>query len=510
MNKIFNCDCFEGLNNLKDNSIDAVITDPPYGYSLCGLDWDKALPSIAIWEECLRVLKPGGWCLVMSAPRQDVLSRMMINLEKAGFKTDFTSIYWTYFNGFPKAMNISKAIDRRGGEYLGWFGKYLENVLNKRGMTQKELAKHFLSKNGRVTGCVHNWITGKNKPSPVQFNKICGILDLPFSKIEEVEREVVGKKTSGLGSGDTWAVKQNGSNSDKTKNKGIVEITAPKTNKAIEFNGSYSGFQPKPAVEVIIVAMKPLSEKTYIDQALKNGKGVTWLDDCRIPAENKGKPHELRKSGTMAGGSQDGRTFERFIDKQPNSRFPANLLVSDDALNDGKIRKSGDFKKHHKTNGRKTNNVYGKFKDNHSPKTIGDSGSASRFFDLDAWAKENGFAQPNMYGDCLKSVKDTFPFLCVPKPSKTERDLGCEEITAGSKNSNYHPTVKSLKLFYYLITLTTRKGDTVIDPFMGSGTTGIAASLSGRNFIGYEIDENYFNIAEHRLSACDKCRKFVD
>lgn len=103
----------EELTKLPDNSIDAVITDPPYGYSFMGKDWDKALPDIEIFKECLRVLKPGAFAMVMAAPRQDVLSRMMILLDEAGFNIDFTSIYWTYATGFPKANNIGKAVDKR-------------------------------------------------------------------------------------------------------------------------------------------------------------------------------------------------------------------------------------------------------------------------------------------------------------------------------------------------------------------------------------------------------------
>src|SRR3989304_8196734 len=108
-------DCLEELKNIENDSIDSIITDPPYGYSFMGKDWDKAVPSIDIWEECLRVLKPGSFAFIMSSPRQDILSRMIINLQDAGFRTDFTSIYWAYSSGFPKATNISKIIDKKLG-----------------------------------------------------------------------------------------------------------------------------------------------------------------------------------------------------------------------------------------------------------------------------------------------------------------------------------------------------------------------------------------------------------
>lgn len=113
MNKIINGDSLKVLKKLEDESVDLVCTDPPYGYSFMNRDWDKAVPALEIWQECLRVLKPGGFCFVMSAPRSDVQSRMMVRLEDAGFNIGFTPIYWTYATGFPKATNIGKLADKK-------------------------------------------------------------------------------------------------------------------------------------------------------------------------------------------------------------------------------------------------------------------------------------------------------------------------------------------------------------------------------------------------------------
>ena len=95
--------------------------------------------------------------------------------------------------GFPKSMDISKQIDKRGATSISWFGEYLKNILKERNMTQSDLAKYFPSKTGGLTGCVHNWIEGKNMPTIEQFNKICEILNLPFDKLKEAEREIIGK-----------------------------------------------------------------------------------------------------------------------------------------------------------------------------------------------------------------------------------------------------------------------------------------------------------------------------
>ena len=69
-------------------------------------DWDKAVVGVDTWKECLRVLKAGAFAFIMSSPRQDVLCKMILNLIEAGFETNFTSLYWCYASGFPKAQRL--------------------------------------------------------------------------------------------------------------------------------------------------------------------------------------------------------------------------------------------------------------------------------------------------------------------------------------------------------------------------------------------------------------------
>ncbi len=420
---IYHGGCREILPQLQLEilQVDLVLTDPPYGISFMGKDWDKALPDIEIWRQCLRVLKAGSFAFVMSIPRADCLSRMIISLEDAGFRVDFTPIFWTYASGFPKAQNIGKAVDKRLG----------------------------------------------------------------------VEREVVGESLD--------SAKRISSPNLEGGYQGEPNgrfITAPATPQAKALDGSYGGFQPKPAVEVIIVAMKPLSEKTFVDQALKNQKGITWLDDCRIPHNDsdlqcqtghKGQPFETRE--------------HNFTPRQYTNqgRFLANLLVSDDVLNDGhRVQPAGNKVPQIRP-------IKGKVYDggwSEGPKICDyyhDSGSFSRFFDLDKWWAK------------------TFPFLIVPKASKSEKNKGLDikkttrtvrwkgadgddwnNIEMTMKNN--HPTVKPLKLMSYLITLGSREGGVVLDPFMGSGTTALASKLLGRKCIGIEIEEKYCEIAAKRCS----------
>ena len=431
MNQLYNEDCLTALKKLSDNSIDCMVTDPPYGYSFMGKDWDKVVPSVDIWKECLRVLKPGAFAFVMSAPRQDVLSQMIVRLTDAGFNMGYSSIYWTYSSGFPKAHNIGKTVDKQNG----------------------------------------------------------------------VEREVIGNKSGGAYSGEN--------------NKGIGEYDklggkerkkrgndfGLETKGHSPLEGSYGGLQPKPAVEIIIVAMKPLTEKTFVAQALKNGKGITWLDDCRIPYNTDDKPPEFCKRPDMSKSKPGDKSMydsvygnkDNYIIMKQNQvgRFPANLLVSDDVLNDGTITKSNNKAHDRKSKGMfagGTSNVEGS-----------DKGSYSRYFDLDKW------------------FNTTYPFLITPKASKREKNAGCDDLNTVLHNGhqfnkqtgepwvystkNNHPTVKPIKLMSYLIVLGSRENDIVLDPFAGSGTTLVASKMLNRQYIGCEMSKEYVEIIEARLSS---------
>ncbi len=425
-------DSIEELKKLDDNSVDLVVTDPPYGYSFMGKEWDKALPDKRIWKECLRVLKAGGFAYIMSAPRQDVLARMMIDLEDSGFNTSFTSMYWAYATGFPKALNISKAIDKKLG----------------------------------------------------------------------VERtEVIGSRKRNVKPYDD----SNGWNNNNTQ--GEYEYKKPASEEAKKLDGSYAGFQPKPAVEVIIVCMKPLDEKTYLEQAMKNGKGVSWFDDCRIPTGDSDKYDLEQREVSKAHGVQNDDSFlDQIHDAdakhgvQEKGRFPANIMVSDDSLDTGKITKSkSGMRKNNNTESILEKGFEGKPKEIYSG--LNDSGDFSRYYDLDRWWKSQ--------------------FIITPKASKSEKNKGLDHLPdkigggmqgtvdkslkTGSGNErnnvmkNNHPTVKPIKLMSYLITLGSREGDVVLDPFMGSGTTPLASKNMGRNYIGIEREEEYFKICCARV-----------
>jgi len=121
-------DSAEELKQIKDNSVDLLATDPPYGISFMNKGWDKVLPPKEVWDECYRVLKPGAFIAVMSSPRSDVLYRMIKDLEDAGFDMSFSPIYFTYHTGFPKSSDpvklmtkgLEKELKKLGFDNIEW------------------------------------------------------------------------------------------------------------------------------------------------------------------------------------------------------------------------------------------------------------------------------------------------------------------------------------------------------------------------------------------------------
>ena len=393
--------------------------------------------------EAFRALKPGAFGFVMSSPRSDLLPLVTTALRDAGFNVAFSSIYWTYASGLLKARNLSKAADKRAG----------------------------------------------------------------------VKREVIGKKqyASSAGNNDNFGTGKQKTNIHKR------EITVPVTPAAKALEGAYSGCQLKPAVEIVVVAMKPIREKTYLDQALKNHHGCTWLDDCRIPYESNGwnaakKKNNSWQSANVKGGfSKDGGLKGIITHK---GRFPANIVCENNILNDGIERKSGAVLTHYKRSGNsnlgktfKIRDRTGEFADWKS-----NSGEFSRFFSLDAWFSERIKRLP-------KDVQKTFPWLIVPKPSKSEKNKYLDtdftdnpdiyngkfsDLKEDKEDINKHPTIKPVKLMSLLITLGSREGDIVLDPFLGSGTTYIAAAALGRYCKGIEINKEYYDKAVKRCNLAQK------
>ena len=335
----------ELLRTLPENSVDSVTTDPPYGLSFMGKSWDYDVPTVELWKEVLRVLKPGGHLLSFSSSR--TYHRMVVNVEDAGFEIR-DQIMWVYGSGFPKNHNVGKALNKKANYEL-----------------QTE------------------W--------------------------------------------DGW------------------------------------GTALKPSHEPIVMARKPF-KGTVVDNVLEHGTGAINIDASKV-----------------------------------GQRYPANFIHdgSDEVVSQFPYTKSGKMGPQHTrhTDGSPDGRCYGKFDVNHPlNETVGDEGSASRFFYC---AKANK-KERNQGCDHLEDKPWQLQGLSasVAEDGVHNRE-GRGTVRGVSKNN--HPTVKPLRLMEYLVKLITPPGGTVLDPFMGSGSTGMAAVGLGFNFIGMELDEEYCNIAKLRI-----------
>lgn len=408
-------DCLDRLKDLEDNSVDSIVTDPPYGLSFMGKAWDKSVPSQEVWEECLRVLKPGGYLLAFAGTRTQ--HRMAVNIEDAGFEIR-DMIAWVYGSGFPKSHNISKAIDKMAGAERKVIGKREHPTLKDKTKTERQ--------------------------SSTQYH-------------------------AGNAIKDEW------------------DVTEPATDDAIKYDGW--GTALKPALEPITVARKPLSEKNVASNVLKYGTGGINIDESRVPANGD----------NLGGGSKDKHNFadkegwdrpwmhdeehvkknkeeqaEKVAKAEELGRYPANLIHdgSDDVL-ELFPENSSRFFYVPKTSKKDRNEGLDDFEE----KSIG--------------GKDNGIRR--YCSLCGVSILESH--LCE-----------CEEkdwVNPATKKNN-HPTVKPTDLMRYLVRMVTPKGGTILDPFMGSGSTGKAAKLEGFSFIGIELDSDYLEIAKARIDSVQK------
>lgn len=409
--------CVDALKAMPDNSVDSIVTDPPYGLSFMGKKWDYDVPSVEIWAECLRVLKPGGHLLAFAGTRTQ--HRMAVRIEDAGFEIR-DMIAWVYGSGFPKSHDVSKAIDKLAG----------------------------------------------------------------------VEGEIVSERRFGK----TSTGQNNGWNTNHVAATGRQDVRAPATDAAKQWQGW--GTALKPSLEPITLARKPLIG-TVADNVLAHGTGGINIDGCRVATNGeqpKGSgnpcPHGNADMMSRALGKAGGNITPEA------GRWPANLIHdgSDEVVAMFPVTTSGKMKAGTPYPG---GNVYGAPSGVTKSDTIGDSGSAARFF------------------YCAKASKkdrdeglDGFKTATVFKGNHVGRNMENEKNHMGGMQSstgkNTHPTVKPTDLMRYLCRLVTPPNGIVLDPFMGSGSTGKAAMLEGFSFIGCELSPEYFEIAKARINAINR------
>ncbi len=322
-------DCIERMKELDDNSVDSVVCDPPYGLSFMGKEWDSFTTAQAMGEwsrrwavEAFRVLKPGGHIVAFAGSR--TYHRMAQGIEDAGFEIR-DQIMWMYGSGFPKSLNVSKAIDKRGGVVADFepFRDAVIHAMKEKGVTRKELTKAL------GNDMLSHYITKGSQPAVPKLEDYEIIREtLELGKewdhlfLPEAEREVVGKGSSGIAA----AFGEENLGSIEGLEAPEYDVTVAETDMAKKWEGW--GTALKPAHEPCVLARKPFST-SVAENVLKHGTGAINIDESRVPTDDE--MHFERtgamwtsKEGQWREYTHDGTSFEQ----HENGRFPTNVLLS--------------------------------------------------------------------------------------------------------------------------------------------------------------------------------------
>ena len=596
--RILRGDCLEVLRAMPDASVDAIVTDPPYGISFMGKAWDHDGPRVDVWTEALRVLKPGGHLVAFAGTRTQ--HRMASSIEDAGFEIR-DMIAWVHGSGLPKSLNVSKAIDKgaerevvgsrklhgtgriKGGQggatsgnpgalyatkelrddlplpapatdaarqWSGW-GTSLKPALETITVAAKpcspEQDRHAISSTllrleARLWLLSPAIAAAKSSPlSQREHAAACVIAQWSADEITNTRAALCGQMdtslfesatTSSLNIVSSWRLTlseswDDGSTSTiatgssttidlKTLRFSLSQITPSSIIQACSLPGGFhanastaerysnaafsllrsirtlSATEPAmlqvqaerlgagvtPNLDPCIMARKPLIG-TVARNVLEHGTGAINVDGCRIQCEAWTRPGSNAVGGVYGDFASDSARTGHDA-----GRWPANVMHdgSDEVLEHFPESKSGANPT------RRGGLGYGsgaKGQDACEAPRGAESGSAARFF-FEAKHSE----------DDAKDSPSASRFKYCAKASRKERGEG-----------NKHPTVKPVALMRWLVRLITPPGGHVLDPFTGSGTTGVAAVLEGFDFTGIEREEAYADIAERRIGEASANRE---
>lgn len=454
-------DCLELMAAMPGASFDAIVTDPPYGLGFMGKAWDSLPPGIEWAAECLRILKPGGHLLAFGGSR--TWHRLACAVEDAGFEIR-DSIAWLYGSGFPKSLDVSKAIDKDNGR------KFEDRFALGRHIRERRESL------GLARATVNGWLGAARKAEHYEsespgFARVPTLADwhilrdrlnlsdehLPLVERAEAEREVIGVRKAG---------KTVGSHAGEEGAYGFrseFDVTAPATPDAERWHGW--GTALKPAFEPVVMARKPLMG-TVASNVLAFGTGALNVDGCRI---GHADPSDLAASLAKNPGRSDSVTSGVYGANRPQQsvntagRWPANVVL-DESQAEALDQQSGESRDGVavKRNGVTSNGVTG-------------------------WGKaEPGTPDAGGYGGQGGASR----FFYVAKAPQSERP---------KVNGIAHPTVKPLTFMQWLIRLVTPPGGLILDPFAGSGTTVEAALRERVRITAIEREADYLPLILHRI-----------
>ena len=538
---ILHGDCLERMREMDAESVDAIVTDPPYGISFMSRKWDYDVPSVDVWREALRVLKPGGHLLAFGGTR--TYHRMVVNIEDAGFEVR-DQLQWVYGQGFPKSLNVSKTLDGTrcscGGSTVPYDHAKETKPANERDLrsvregdvSQAVHARHergqvllpSLSQPGTPApgraelpsdgGAGESRVEGRRdvlqeegqlQEHPIPTGAGVGASDGTSRRIHHG-----APARDGAAGGATTEPERSGTPpGPRSRKQSPRQLRTVAEQRDAQKRGAWPtcdgcgkpivpdglGSALKPSNEPVCMARKPFPG-TVAANVLEYGTGAINVDACRIGTGDDRTSGGLTLKGSIWGSQGTDRAA-----RPDGGRWPPNVLLGcaceDEhepscavALLDAQ---SGERKLGGQRKGAVegiSNQVYAKGWVRSETLGYGDTGGASRFY-------------------------------YVAKASKAERNMGCEGLPAkrgGSEqfdsrwkegtgadrmpvNQNTHPTVKPVAVMRWLVRLVCPPGGLVLDPFAGSGTTGVACAQEGFRFVGIERELEYCEIARRRIAA---------
>lgn len=534
--QVLHGNCLEVLKTLPDNSIDAVVTDPPYGLSehsdiqtmvrywfvgkefvnksagFMGKDWDSFVPGPEIWREVKRVLKPGGHLLAFSGSR--TMDLMGISIRFAGFEMRDAVMAWLYGSGFPKSLNVSKAVqsNREADERAGLLPDEAAfcRWIREESKLSREQVQLLFGSDRFYTGKVEvtNTATTEN---PRYARRAMVPTAAAWAKFKEVARVESPEWVEALVKDPPKPSIEHPGEWKQGKGEGTMGSN--------EWAGW--GTALKPAFEPVLVAQKPI-ERTVAESVQTYGTGALNIDGCRVGFRSDEDKAAAKPQGRAtskdkhigaepdAGNNESRTEFE--VNQNAAGRWPPNVLL----VHHPECVEEGDC---HPECGVKLLDEQSGTKEGKGVKTIGGP-PRSKSAHIQQMSEQSCTDAVMDYGDSGGASRFFPNFRYHAKVSRSERNAGLDDFpedmprapngavnaisegrgSLSKPGANVHPTVKPSGVMRWLIRLVTPQGGVVLDPFNGSGSTGIAAMKEGMRYVGIEREAEYVEIAKARIA----------
>lgn len=537
----------ELLNELPDNSIDSVVTDPPYGLSFMNKKWDYDVPSVEFWKKIYQKLKPGGHILSFGGTR--TYHRMVVNMEDAGFEIR-DQIMWLYGSGFPKSLNIGKAVDKNQGNEREVVGEQVipykdenRSVLQpKDGWNENSMKTRFDITKG--TSPYEGWGTAL-KPA----NEPICLARKPLSE-KSVAENVLKWKTGGINV-DGCRIDLNGDDTSRKISENKNDINIINSNKVGSMDDKWKEGRFPANIIFDESAAEMLDEqsgitKTKADLNYKHNKTDSNSDVFQsrgtyTPREDKGGAsrffYQAKVSKAERNMGLDGfeikiniGTIKLLIYKRKNKivweRQDLNQTHQVDMEQSQQKDTEGFITKEECVWNTELfgNYIMERFQKDIKSITEMKTNSITIYQTLNSLIQQSTneyiVTQQKELMDGIKFVesadkKNTKAIITYQKKDGLNQSVNPASlrevwsISVEEEVKSNHPTMKPINLMTYLCRLITPENGIVLDPFMGSGSTGIAAQLEGFRFVGMEMDEEYMKIATARIENYEKYKKFL-